>query len=480
MDKIQALETSLANSQNAFRNYQQENVQLKEENKNLKTCIMLLQYEKQELERSQKLDSTNSSKPPSSDGLKKQNRTSSLRKKSNEKPGRKKGSITTTLRQTVSPNKIVELKDGHECTDCDLKLDEVALSNKYAKRQKFDLPEPKLEITEFRLFKKKCPKCNHTIFPPCEINGRVQYGNKISSLSSYLNNEQLIPLERLSNYFESLHSSSICPGTMISKNKKLDNLCKQEIEKIKKYLELSEVKHLDETGFRMESKTSWLHSMSDKEATLYRASKKRGDVPEDIKGIVIHDNYCSYNKIKNAIHALCNVHHLRELKALKEIEKENWAEYMFLLLKRGNDKKLSGEKISSKYIKKLERIYNEIIKLGLAFHENLTPIPKKAGSKRTKRRRGHNLLIRLKNNKEKILLFLKKKKVSFSNNQAERDIRMMKLKQKISGCFRTEKFAEIFCNIKSVLSTLNKQDINILDGIEKILNKQSVLNLTPT
>jgi len=230
----------------------------------------------------------------------------------------------------------------------------------------------------------------------------------------------------------------------------------------------------------MEGKTSWLHSLSNKEATSYRASKKRGDIPEEVTGIVIHDNYCSYNKIKNAMHALCNVHHLRELKALKEIEKENWAGHMFNLLKRGNDKKLSGENISSDYIKKFERIYNKITKIGLEFHEKLTPIPIKKASKRKKRRRGHNLLIRLQNNQEKILLFLKEEKVPFSNNQAERDIRMMKLKQKISGCFRKEKFAEIFCNIKSLLSTFSKQNINILEGIEKILNKNSVLSFAPT
>jgi len=487
IEEIQYLKNTCAHLDDAYTSLkstfdtsQKENVILQEENKKLKICIELLQYEKEELERSQKLNSSNSSKPPSSDGFKKQKRTKSLKEPTTEKPGRKKGCKTTTLRQVSNPDKITNLKKDHYCTCCNLNLDEIPLSKKYTKRQKFDFPEPKIEVTEFRLFKKKCPGCKTTILPPCEINGRVEYGKKISSLSGYLSGEQLIPLKRISLYFKSLYNSSLCGATVNTINKKLSKLCKNQIEKIKEYLEKSKIKHLDETGFRMEGESAWLHSMSNKEATLYTPSKKRGDVPIEARGIVVHDNYCSYNKIKEAVHATCNVHHLRELQALKEIEKESWSKYMFNLLKIGNKRKTQSKEIpiSKKYIAKYISLYNKIIKKGLEFHINLKPLPSKF-PKRKKRRRGHNLLERLKKNKEKVLLFLKKEEVPFSNNQAERDIRMMKLKQKISGGFRKEEGAKIFCNIKSLISTLSKQKMNTLENLEKLLNGKLDLKLTP-
>ena len=298
-------------------------------------------------------------------------------------------------------------------------------------------------------------------------------------MSSYLNNEQLLPLKRTSDQFRQNYESSLCAATVFNLNKKLNSLLDPYLSEIKKYLEKSEIKHLDETGFRMSGKTSWLHSMSDKKATYYKSSEKRGDIPLGVENTVVHDNYASYNKLKDVNHALCNIHHMRELKALKEIEKEEWAGSFYILFDVLRKRKNNGiSNISDGYIKRMKKYYDKILEKGLVYHESKEELPRgKSGKKR--RRRGHNLLRRLRKNKSSILRFISEEKVPFSNNQAERDIRMMKLKQKISGGFRTLEGGEEFSRIKSIFSTLSKLDINILEGIKKIQNSELKLGLIP-
>jgi len=317
---------------------------------------------------------------------------------------------------------------------------------------------------------------------PKEVRGRVQYGPKVRSLCGYLNVGQYLPVDRTSKCFQSFCKSSLCAATAYNITEGLGKKSQEHVKEIEKYLTEASLKHLDETGYRIEGKTYWLHSMSNKEATLYRPNKKRGAVPLDAKGVVVHDNYCSYKKIEGAKHALCNIHHLRELKALKEIEKEDWARKMYRLLESGRRKKESSKKecqeIKSSYISRFNRLYERLVEQGLSYHESLGELPR-GKRNRKKRRKGHNLVTRLKKNKEEVLRFLKEKEVPFSNNQAERDIRMMKLRQKISGCFRKEEGAEIFCMLKSILSTLSKQGVNILKGIEELQSGELKLSLPP-
>ncbi len=301
----------------------------------------------------------------------------------------------------------------------------------------------------------------------------------IQAHATYYNNEQLLPLKRTSDQFRVNYGSSLCTSTVFNLNHRFNSYLNTYLREIKNYLEESELKHLDETGFRIHGKTRWLHSMSNKEATYYNPSDKRGDIPLEVKNMVVHDNYGSYKKLQEVEHVLCNVHHMRELKALRDIEGELWAGNLYILLEVLRLKKIqSDSNITKDYLLKLAKLYDKILQRGFLYHESKEELPRgKKGRKR--RRRGHNLLIRLDKNKESILRFMYKENVPFSNNQAERDIRMMKLKQKISGGFRTTEGSKLFSRAKTIFSTLSKQGINILEGIKKIQNSELNIGLSP-
>jgi transposase len=237
------------------------------------------------------------------------------------------------------------------------------------------------------------------------------------------------------------------------------------------------VKHMDETGFRIGGKTQWLHVASTALLTFYRVCAKRGSLLANVAGIVVHDHWKPYYTMQGVLHALCNAHHLRELKALVEIEKEEWARKMQRLLRRAchvtNRARERGIPMKPRLIECFERHYDTIIAEGLLFHEAQAPLVStviKGGGKRrgrTPRRTGHNLLLRLTTRKEDTLRFLHDATVPFTNNQAERDGRMMKLRQKISGGFRSLEGAMDFALIRSFFSTARKQDWNIIDALNR-------------
>jgi transposase len=233
------------------------------------------------------------------------------------------------------------------------------------------------------------------------------------------------------------------------------------------------VKHMDETGFRIGGRTQWLHIFSTALLTFYRVASKRGSLLSGVTGIVVHDHWKPYYTMKGVLHALCNAHHLRELKALVEIEKEEWAQKMQRLLRRTchavNLAKERGVRLKPPLIELFHRSYDRILKEGFAFHEAQPPLARAHGEHkprgRQRRRVGHNLLLRLSTRREDVLRFLTDADVPFTNNQAERDGRMMKVKQKISGGFRSEEGANIFVTIRSVISTAKKQGWNVLETL---------------
>ena len=231
---------------------------------------------------------------------------------------------------------------------------------------------------------------------------------------------------------------------------------------------------MDETGFRIGGRTQWLHIASTALLTFYRVCAKRGSLLMNVAGIVVHDHWKPYYTMPGVRHALCNAHHLRELKALVEIEKEDWARKMQRVLRRAchaaNLARDRGVPLKPSLIALIERCYDAILAEGLAFHEAQAPLaqPVKGGRKRrgrVPRRTGHNLLLRLATRKQDTLRFLHDPTVPFTNNQAERDGRMMKLRQKISGGFRSAKGAMDFALIRSFFSTAKKQGWNIIDAL---------------
>ena len=431
-----------------------------------------------ELERRLGLNSSNSGKPPSSDGLKKPARVSSLRERSGKKPGGQKGHKGETLRQVTDPNEVVNHYPP-ACSMCGVGLDPKT-SVGHSARQVFDLPQPQpLVVTEHRAHDCECTVCGaktRALFPD-GVNAPVQYGARITAFIIYLLHYQLLPENRLATLMADLFGVKVATATIARMSRACAERLHGLVETVRDLVAGAPVKHMDETGFRIGGKTQWLHVASTALVTFYRVCAKRGSLLANVVGIVVHDHWKPYYTIEGVLHALCNAHHLRELKALVEIEKEEWARKMQRLLRRAchitNRARERGVPLRPRLIECFERRYDAILAEGLAFHEAQLPLVRaviKAGGKRrgrAPRRTGHNLLLRLAKHKVDTLRFLRDPTVPFTNNQAERDGRMMKLRQKISGGFRSLQGAMDFALIRSFVSTARKQGWNIIDALSR-------------
>lgn len=426
---------------------------LEAENAALKEEIRVLMQRIEDLERRLSMNSSNSSKPPSMDGFKKPSRHS-LREKGKRPSGGQKGHKGHTLVQVETPDHVIE-HTVENCQKCGQSIHDVSAES-VCKRQVFDIPKPRIEVTEHRIQSKICP-CGHknrAAFPE-NATAPVQYGKRIKAMSVYLLNQQLIPEDRVQQVFQDLFQLNISTETLMTTNEKFADAVKPRQEETLKTIKSAPVKHLDETGFRVGGLLHWLHVISTTAMTHYRVSRKRGNLLDGVLGIAVHDHWKPYFKMETVEHALCNAHHLRELKALEA--SEPWAMRMSKLLTRT----LS---IVSPDLDRVKSMYDTIIAEGLRFHK--TQRPPTLGKRR--KRAGHNLLIRLQKFKDNVLKFLDNPNVPFTNNQAEQDVRMMKVKQKISGCFRTLKGAENFAIIRGFISTNRKQSINVFDAIASL------------
>ena len=429
-----------------------------------------------ELERQLGLNSSNSGKPPSSDGLNKPARVRNLRERSSRKPGGQKGHKGETLRQVAEPDRIVDhFPSG--CCGCGAALTPDMTEN-HAARQVFDLPEPlPLVVTEHRAHVCRCAACGaKTRAPfPHGVNAPVQYGARITALVIYLLHYQLLPEDRLAELMADLFGVKLAAATIARMSRTCAGRVQVFVEMIRDLVAGAAVKHMDETGFRIGGKTQWLHVASTALLTFYRVCARRGSLLANVAGIVVHDHWKPYYTMQGVLHALCNAHHLRELKALVEIEKEDWARKMQQLLRRAchaaNLARQRDIPLKPRLVECFEHRYDAIVTEGLAFHEAEPPLARtvvKAGGKRRGRpphRTGHNLLLRLATRKDDTLRFLYNPSVPFTNNQAERDARMMKLRQKISGGFRSLEGANDFAIIRSFISTARKQGCNIIQAL---------------
>jgi transposase len=420
-----------------------------------------------ELERRLGLNSSNSGKPPSSDGLKKPPRVSSLREPSGKKTGGQKGHPGETLCRVEKPDATMD-HYPETCAACGEPLT-AAMATGHLARQVFDLPEPRpLIVTEHRAHACCCAACGTQTRGafPAGVTAPVQYGTRIAAFVLYLLHYQLLPEKRLAVLMTDLFGVKLVTATIA----RISNDCAERfhgfVDALRDQVAAAPVKHLDETGFRIGGKTQWLHIASTAWLTFYRTAAKRGSLLANVTGIVVHDHWKPYYTMTGVVHALCNAHHLRELKALIEIEKEDWAAKMQRLLRRAchaaNLARERGVPLKPGLIALIERYYDGILANGLAFHEAQPTLAKAKRRGRQPRRVGHNLLLRLSTRKQDVLRFLTDPSVPFTNNLAERDGRMMKLRQKISCGFRAENGAKDFAVIRSVLSTARKQGWNIL------------------
>jgi transposase len=417
------------------------------------------------------LDSTNSSKPPSSDGLKKKPRAPrSLRGKSGKTSGGQEGHAGDTLRQVARPDFLVR-HEACVCQHCCSPLDPKA-PIAVQTRQVFDLPERLLLVTEHRASAYRCEHCRRLTKAafPSGVVSPAQYGERIKAAAVYLNVQQMIPEDRTAQAMSDIFGAPpICSASIVSWVKKKAEELTPIYERIGERVAGEKVRHLDETGYRIGGKLQWLHTTSSLCFTFYRAGEKRGDIPRNLKGgVVVHDHFKPYGGLLGVYHAFCNAHILRELEGLIEFDKEAWAELMRAALREANAavraaREAGKRALPAEEVEAFVERYWAAVRMGLAYHRELPKLQTTAkGRGRPKRRTGHNLLDRLKKFKTETLRFLTDFDVPFTNNLAEQDLRMMKVKMKISGCFRTLEGARIFALLRSVLSTARKQRYNIL------------------
>ena len=342
------------------------------------------------------------------------------------------------------------------------------------KRQVFDLPLPKIEVTEHQAEIKVCSCCNKRVIAafPYGVNAPVQYGEVIQSWAIYLQHQQFIPEDRLQETFDDLMGIHLATATLNRFSGSLyDKLTDFDCEVLSK-IHVVPVKHLDETGFRITGNTQWLHVASTEQLTYYHVSEKRKSLLEGLKGIVVHDHWKPYYQLTDVLHALCNQHHLRELKALIEYDKEVWAKKMWRFLRFGLRYRhiYTDQVIPELKLERLTKHYEQVVEEGILYHESLPVFFERKSRGRKKRRTGHNLALRLKNHRDEVLHFLINPLIPFTNNQAERDLRMMKCKQKISGGFRSAKGAQIFARIRGFISTSRKQGWNVFESIKQVVS----------
>jgi transposase len=455
--------TAAASGDAAIEALQAENALLRAENAAL---IERLAY----LERRLGLNSGNSGKPPSSNGLKKPPRVSSLREPSGKKTGGQKGHPGATLRRTEAPDATID-HYPEACAACGEPLT-AAMATGHVARQVFDLPEPTpLIVTEHRAHDCLCTICGtqtRAAFPD-GVTAPVQYGKRIGAFVLYLLHYQLLPEKRLAALMADLFGVKLVTATIARISQDYAHRFMGFADAVRDQVAAAPVKNMDETGFRIGGKTQWLHIASTVWLTFYRVSPKRGSLLPKVTGIVVHDHWKPYYTMTGVLHALCNAHHLRELKALVEIEKEAWAHKMQRLLRRAchatNLARELGVPLNSGLIALIQRRYNAVLAEGLAFHEVQPALAKRRCRGRPPRRVGHNLLLRLSIRKQDVLRFLTDPGVHFTNNLAEQDGRMMKLRQKISGGFRSQNGAKDFAVIRSVLSTARKQGWDLIQTL---------------
>jgi transposase len=450
--------------------------------KTLSVQVFELQNKLTEVESRLNKNSSNSSKPPSSDGYSKPKNN---RVKTGKPTGGQLGHKGNTLEKVKNPDEIVNINTLN--CECGYDLSEVEGNTK--SRQVFDLPEIKTKVTEYVTHEKACPRCGkvHNTEFPTEVTQPVQYGEKMNALMNYLTGYQLLPLERATETIKDITGHNVSEGTIVNSAQRLHEKLEKTEKIIKTKIKESKVVHFDETGMRSENKTKWLHVSSTKNLTYYAIHENRGakaieeiGILPKFEGVAVHDHYKTYYTFKNCTHAECNSHNLRYLRDIYENYNQEWSKSMADLLieikNRVEKLKDSGNAgMETAEVKIWNSKYHQIIVDGICEDDqkSIKVISKKTG--KPKKSKSLNLLLKLQQYDIETLAFMYDFNIPFDNNLAERDLRMQKLRQKISGCFRGKDGANIFCRIRGYISTAKKNGYTAMEALVKAINGNSLI-----
>jgi transposase len=435
-----------------------------------------------ELEARLKQNSRNSSRPPSSDGLAKPKARRSRRRRSGRKPGGQRGSEGHHLAQVAAPDQVVS-HEPERCEDCGEGLAGAELVG-LERRQVFDLPaEVRLVVCEHQRRRRRCRCCGRIsggVFPD-GVAAPAQYGPRLRAYVLYLAVYQHLPYERIARLLADCYGASLSTGTLHAIVIEGAAGLEPFLAEVRDQLARSPVVHFDETGARTAGRLHWVHTAGNETLTLYRLHERRGKQGTDalgvlgsFAGVAVHDGWAPYRRYQDCAHALCNGHHLRELAAVAEQPGQTWADTIAALLRALKDtvdaaKDAGATGLEPATLARYQQRYQTIIAAGYACN----PAPEPTGNRgRPRQGKARSLLLRLDTHEDDVLRFATDFLVPFDNNQAERDIRMVKLQQKISGCWRSRTGADAFLALRSYISTTRKQHENVLTVLHAAAQNQ--------
>ena len=460
---------------------------LQQQVQDLMAQMVVMQDRIKQLEGRLAKNSKNSSKPPSSDGLGKP-APKSLRKAGQNPNGGQKGHIGNTLRQSAHIDETVVHQADTRCHSCQLEMVDHAIEQT---RQVLELPELRMRTVAHHQMRSSCT-CGavHLGVWPTGVNAPAQYGASVKAMAVHLNQHHLVPLARTAQLMQDLYGVRLSQASIQSFAQEAAFALRPTMAAIAQAVQSSAVVHADETGIRIQGRLHWLHCAVTGTLTWLAPHAKRGTLAfealgllQGVKGVLVHDGLASYKGLQ-CEHSLCNAHHIRELVYIHEQDNEKiwdpWAQEMIDLLLQGlKEVDLTGGPLSEPRQAWFSTQWSEL----LARAEALNPQAQRTGTSqdggmgsrgRPKQSKAANLLKRLREYRQDVWRFASDAGVPFTNNLAEQALRMAKVKQKISGCFRTEHGAQTFFTIRSYLATMTKQKTNLFDCLVSVFNRQTI------
>jgi transposase len=460
---------------------------LQQQVQDLMAQMRVMQERIHQLEGRLALNSKNSSKPPSSDGLGKP-APKSLRISGKNPNGGQPAHSGNTLRQSAHVDETIQHRAATHCAVCQLELHEHTIAQT---RQVFELPELRMRTVAHQQMRSSCTcGASHLGAWPEGVNAPAQYGASVKAMAVHLNQYHLVPLARTAALMQDCYGAGLSQASIQSFTQEAALALHPTVVAIGQAVQGSAVVHADETGIRITGKLHWLHCAVTSTLTWLAPHAKRGTqafealgLLRGIKGVLVHDGLISYKGLE-CTHSLCNAHHIRELVYVHEQDNEKiwdcWAQEMIdLLLQALAEVDLAGGPLSQARQVWFEGQWSELLERGEAFN----PLNQRTGTSqdaglgsrgRLKQSKAANLLKRLREHRLDVWRFMSEDGVPFTNNLAEQALRMAKVKQKISGCFRTAHGADTFFTIRSYLATMHKQKANLFDCLVSVFNRQTI------